>query len=593
MKTLLKVDHKNQKLLKRLISDHISVYKNKFIQAVFWMILSAIATSSLPFLLKSVFDDIFNRGNPYLLIPLCSIVLTVFVMKGISSFFESTIMAFIGQKIITDFQKRLFCHLMNADLQFFHKNNSGELISRFTNDTSLMRNAFSETILGLGRDSITLVLLTALMFIRDWFLAIFAIIVIPLAAIPIAYIGKKMRGIALGMQEELGRLTVHLSQVFQGIRLVKAYGTEKYEIERTNKLIDQVFKYIFKSTKTRSSGHPVIETLSGIAITFIIGYGGYQVMKGHRTPGDFISFIAAMVLLYQPLKRLSNLNASFQEGLSAAGRIYQVLDIPSFIKSPSKSFNPNTHQAKGEIVFDKVSFSYNSSQEVLHEISLTIQPGQKIAIVGHSGAGKSSFINLIPRFYDVTEGTIYLDGQDIKSYDLAYLRQQISLVSQEMTLFDESVSENISYGESGLKDFKRIEQAAKEAAAHDFISRLPQKYDSQLGENGVTLSGGQKQRICIARAIYKNAPILLLDEATSALDTSSEKKIQTILQKVMKHKTTIIVAHRLSTIVDADVIYVLDKGSIHESGNHQKLLKKNGLYTYLWSLQGQRIDDNT
>ncbi len=573
---------KSHELGRRIFYEHIRPYGRYFGVALVLMILAALSTSALPYLLQPVFDDVFTNGTLPLLMLVCGGIFLAFVMKGATSFGEAVIMTYVGQRIISDLQNRLFSHLLHLDLAFFHGTSSGDLLSRFTNDINLMRNAVATTLVGMGKDSFTLIFLVSLMFYRDWALACIAFFIFPLAVLPILRIGRRMRKVANNTQEELGSFTGHLTQVFQGIRVIKAYRTEEYEAKRAHAMIERIFALVYKSTRVRSASHPIIESLGGMAIVIVIAYGGWQVMHHARTTGEFISFIGALLLVYEPLKRLSNMNANLQEGLAAAARVFTILDTPAIIqdRSQAKPLPP----VKGHIEFQNVRFSYPDGKVALDGINLKIKKAQSIALVGASGAGKSTIINLIPRFYDIQQGTVFIDGIDIRDVTLESLRQQIALVSQEIMLFDATVQDNIAYGTFNATDTD-IMAAAKAAAAHEFIEVLPQGYHTMIGENGVKLSGGQRQRIAIARAMLKNAPILLLDEATSALDTDSERQVQAALKILMEGRTTLMVAHRLSTVVEAHKIYVLDGGKIVESGNHRALLESNGIYANLWHAQ--------
>lgn len=574
-------------LIKRLMHEHLAPYKIKFIQACFFMFMTAASTAALPFLLQPVFDDVFTKNDPHLLIIFCAAVLSAFVIKGFSSYGETVTMTRIGQSIISDIQNRVFRHLMSLDLEYFHKTNSGELLSRFTNDISLMRHSVANTIIGIGRDCFTLVFLVGVMFYRDWFLACLSFFVFPAAFLPIIRIGRRMRKVTFNAQEEIACFTKQLTQIFQGIRVIKAYSTENYEAIRARNQIEKIYKLVVKTSKVRSLSHPIIESMGGVAIISVIAYGGWQVMHHSRTTGEFISFIGALILAYEPLKRLGNLNANLQEGLAAASRVFEIIDTKGKIFSP-KSFK-KPEQVNGHIEFNNVHFSYGAQKEALKGVTFSVPSGKCVALVGASGAGKSTIVNLIPRFYDVNKGTIQIDGINVSDWKLEDLREQIALVSQEIALFDLSVFENITYGCQNFSE-QDVYDVAKSAAAHDFIEKLPQGYNTVVGENGVSLSGGQRQRLAIARAMLKRAPILLLDEATSALDTHSERHIQSALKKLMLGRTTIMVAHRLSTVIDADYIYVLENGKIIEKGTHQELLQLGKQYAHLWSKQAQSLD---
>jgi len=582
------LDKAKSSLLKRLWHDHICHYKKLFAMAIVAMIFTALATAALPYLLQPVFDEVFQSGNKDALFLFCGSVLVAFIVKGVGSFGEAVSMNYVGQRIIADIQHRLFKHLMNSDLHYFQSHHSGILISHFTNDVNLLRNAVAHTIVGLGKDSLTLFFLIALMFYRDLSLALATFVLFPTLVYPITRLGKRLRKVSHSTQEHMGEFTGYLSQIFQGVRVVKAYSAEAYESLRAQTKIQQIFRYIHKANVARALSHPIVEIMGGLAIVGVIAYGGYQVGQGERTTGEFVSFIAALILAYEPMKRLSNMNANLQEGLAAAKRIYTILDTHPLITEKAQKQELNSVQ--GKICFDNVSFSYLPDHPVLQGISFTLEPGKTAAVVGPSGAGKSTLINLVQRFYDVGDGAITIDGHDLRDLSFTSLRHNLALVSQEIVLFDESVTANVTYGFKDI-DETRVHKACKDAAAEEFIKKLPHKYDTKIGENGNKLSGGQRQRLAIARAMYKDSKILLLDEATSALDSESEKKIQAALKKLMHGRTTLIVAHRLSTIVDADVIYVMDQGRIVEQGSHSQLLKKKGLYAQLWQMQGDGTGD--
>ena len=576
-------------LTQRIMREHMYPFRYMFAFALFFMLLAALANGAIPFVLKNVFDDIFLGRDESLLLIISLSVFGAFALRGFASFGESVLMATIGQRIICDLQNRLFSHLMKSDLSFFNRNQSGELISRLTNDISVLRFSVSTAVVGIGKDAISLLVMIFIMFYRDWMLASIAFFLLPTIILPISKISRRMRKVTYNTQDQFGKITGQLSQIFQGIRVVKSYGMENYEIDRVHGATTRVCDLMIKATRIRSTTHPIIEVLGGLSSMLVIGYGGWQVIQGMRTAGDFISFMAAMLLCYEPLKRLGGLNSNLQEGFAAAKRVFEVIDTqPTII---SKANAKPLKVEEGNIDIKDVTFWYNPDVEALKGINLSIPKGSTVALVGASGSGKSTIMNLIPRFYDVTNGDILIDGQSIRDVTVGSLRHQIGLVSQEIMLFDDTIYNNIAYGCLGASP-EEIYAASKAAAAHNFIECLPQGYDTLAGENGVILSGGQRQRIAIARAMLKNAPILLLDEATSALDTHSERFVQEALEKLMTGKTTLIVAHRLSTIVGADTIYVLDKGQIVEQGNHEDLIGKNGYYAALWLAQSTVSDQN-
>lgn len=571
-------------LVSRLWREHIKPYRWHVVSGLLCMACAALTTAVLAKMLQPLFDDVFMARNEAMLFQVAGLVLGVFILKGISGFGESVSMIYVGQKIIGDIQRRLFDHFIIADLAYFHARSSGEIVSRFTNDVNLMRNAVTTALTGMGKDTLSIFFLIGLMFYQDWLLASLAFFVFPLAIFPIVKIGKKMRKVSLNTQEEMGEFTILLHQVFQGMRVVKSYAMENYEQTRAHRLINSLSRLNIKAGRVRAASHPIMETLGGIAIVIVILYGGTQVISGNRTTGTFISFITALLLAYEPMKRLAGLNANLQEGLAAALRIFSAIDLkPTIVNAP---LAPTLQIQKGEILFHEVNFFYPNGKKALKNISLKIPAGQRIALVGPSGSGKSTLLNLIPRFYDVTAGSIMIDNFDIREVSLNSLRSQIALVSQEVVLFDDTVKANIAYGYGNLESSEEnIIHAAKAAAAHDFILQLPQGYNTIVGEQGVRLSGGQRQRLSIARAMLKNAPLLLLDEATSSLDTESERQVQAALNRLMEGRTTVVVAHRLSTVMDADMIYVIEEGEVSEKGTHLQLLDNNKTYARLVDLQ--------
>jgi ATP-binding cassette, subfamily B, bacterial MsbA len=569
-------------LVWRLSRDFMRPHAVRIAVAFLLMGAAAGSTALRAWLMQPVLDRVFVGRDPSWLLLIAGGALAIALVKGVADYGEAVLMNRVGQRVIADVQITLFSRLMRADLAYFHANPSGTLISRFTSDAVLLRNAAANVLGAIGKDSLTVVFLVGVMFYQDWLLALVSFFIFPVAIHPIVGIGRRMRRVTANTQTEVGQLTTLLSQTFQGARLVKAYGMESYEERRAAALFERLFALIDRATRTRSAASPMMETLGGVAIAVVILYGGHQVIGGARTPGAFFSFVTALLLAYQPLKSLANLNASLQEGLAAADRIFQVLDVEPRIRDRPGA--KPLRIAGGEIRVQHVRFGYAPGAVALDDITLTIPAGRTVALVGASGAGKSTILNLIPRFFDVTEGSIAIDGQDIRSVTLASLRAAIAIVSQEVTLFDDTLRANIAYGRFGASA-EDIEAAARAAGIDGFIRELRDGYETQVGEHGVRLSGGQRQRIAIARAMLKDAPILLLDEATSALDSESERQVQAALRVLIRGRTTLVIAHRLSTVQGADLICVIDRGHLAESGRHADLLARNGLYARLYAMQ--------
>src|SRR5208282_1907286 len=569
-------------LVARLVREFIRPHTRRIAFAFLLMGLAAASTALRAWLMQPVLDRIFVAHDGSLLLLIAGGALALALVKGLADYGEAVLMTRVGQRVIADVQIALFARLMRADLAYFHAHPTGTLISRFISDAVLLRSAAVSVLGAIGKDSVTVVFLVGVMFYQDWLLALVSFFVFPLAIHPIIGIGRRIRRVSANTQAEIGQLTTLLSQTFQGARHVKAYGMEDYEERRATGLFERLFALIDRASRTRSRASPMMETLGGTAIAVVILYGGHQVITGARTPGALFSFITALLLAYQPLKSLANLNASLQEGLAAAQRVFEVLDVePSIRDMPGAR---PLRVADGEIRFEGVRFGYTPGAVALDGVSLKVPAGRTVALVGPSGAGKSTILNLIPRFFDVDEGSIAIDGQDIRSVTLASLRGAIALVAQEVSLFDDTVRANIAYGRFGASSAE-IEAAARAAAADGFIRELPRGYDTLVGEHGVRLSGGQRQRVAIARAMLKDAPILLLDEATSALDSESERQVQAALRALIRGRTTLVIAHRLSTIQGADLICVVDRGRIVEIGRHAELLARDGFYARLHAIQ--------
>jgi len=567
-------------LVKRLMKQYVASHTRALVFAIICMVLVAGATAANAWMMQPVLDDVFLKKDAHMLFLVPIAVFVIGVVSAFASYGQTVIMRNVGQRIIADMQIDLFSHLMHSDLAMFHDQASGRLISRFTNDIMLMRNAVSTVLTGIAKDLFTMIFLIILMFHQSIGLALIAFVVFPLAVLPILRLGRRMRKVSDSTQQQLGHFAAQLDETFHGVRMVKAYGREDHEIERARSIIEKLYILYFKASRIQAAASPIMELFTGAAIATVIWYGGYQVIHGTTTPGAFFSFVAAMIMAYKPAKTLATLNNSLQEGMAAASRLFTVLDATPAIRDLPDAKPLAITQ--GAIRFENASFHYAPGAGGIDDIILDVPAGKTVALVGPSGSGKSTMVNLLLRFYDVNRGMITIDGQDIREVTLATLRGSMSLVSQEIVLFDDSVRANIAYGRMDASEAEIIE-AAKMAAADSFILELPEGYNTIIGPHGVKLSGGQRQRLAIARAILKNSPILLLDEATSSLDNTSERAVQQALEKLMQNRTTLVVAHRLSTIRNADIIYVLDGGRIVESGTHDALLQKNGMYYHLYA----------
>jgi len=569
-------------LIKRLFKGYLRPHASGFITAFVFMGLGAATTGALAKMIEPIVNQLGKGLGDMQVLALGGSVLGIFALRGVATYLHTVIMNRIGQRIVTDVQQQMHRHLLEADLAFFHANASGVLMSRLTNDVAVMRQAVGECMTSSFKGGLTLAFLIGVMFYQDWKLSIAAFFVFPLSALFVMKIGKHMRRYSMKTQESIGQFSSLLNQIFQGMRHVKAYGMEALEHERIRGVTEDVYKLALKGFKASALANPMAEILSGLAIVTVILYGNWQVEQGLTTPGALFSFITAFILAYDPMKRTAKVNGQLQSGLAAAERVFQVLDTrPAIVDKPgARELDVTDFTVK----IDDVVFNYIDGTLALDHVSITVPHGKTVAIVGPSGAGKSTIINLIPRFYDVVSGRITIGGMDVRDVTMASLRRHMALVSQETALFDDTVRANIAYGrrEASLDD---IQAAAIAAFADTFIRALPQGYDTIVGEHGVKLSGGQRQRIAIARAMLRNAPLLLLDEATSALDNESERAVQDALKRLQAGRTTIVVAHRLSTIVDADLIIVMEHGRVVEQGKHGDLLEKRGVYARLYGMQ--------
>jgi len=560
-------------------------YWPRLLASMSCMVMVAALTSLMAFLVKPVMDDIFVNKRMDMLKLLPPAILVLFVVKGAFTYGSTYLISYVGQRIVADLRQGLYEHLQRLSLSFFDRTPAGVLISRVTNDVSQIQGAVSQGVTGLLKEVFTVIFLIGVIFYRDWKLALIAVLVFPMAFYPLVHFGRLLRRISRDNQATMGEITSHLQETLSGARIVKAFATEDFEVNRFRGSIQRLFKLILREVRVRAVSSPVMEALGGLGIAFIVGWGGYNVIQGHSTPGTFFSFITALLILYDPIRKLNGVNATVQTGLAALVRVYEILDTtPEIRDRPDAKV---LEEFRDSIEFDQVSFRYEEHGDpVLKEINLKVHQGELVALVGMSGAGKSTLVNLIPRFYEVTAGSVRIDGNDIRDLTISSLRRFIGVVSQQTILFNDTVYNNILYG-NWDKSRNEVHQAAKDAYAYDFIRSLPNGFETRIGDQGVRLSGGERQRVSIARALLKNAPILILDEATSSLDSDSELEVQKALDNLMHSRTTFVIAHRLSTVRNADRIVVLQNGRIVEVGRHRELLNRRGEYFRLHQLQFQ------
>jgi len=571
----------NKELLKRIFVL-VKHYRKTLMIAMVSMVIVSAMGSAQAYLIKPLIDKIFITKDQVMLNLLPFALIGVFLIKGVFYYTYTSLMDTAGQHIISDLRKRLFAHIHDLPISFFHNTPTGELISRIINDATLIQTAVSRALIGVLKDLCQIIGLLAVVFYLNWRLAAVSMIFLPMAVLSVVKFGKKFRQLSTNNQMTVAQVSNILHETIMGHRIVKAFGMEEYETNRFSAMIDRLFAIIVKDIRINSLQHPIMEFLGGLGIGAVIWYGGHQVISGQSTPGAFLAFLASIMMIYEPIKGVSNINSSVQQGLAAAARVFGLLEIkPAITDCSGAKVLPPFHQA---ITFDQVSFGYDHKEMVLQGINLTVKAGEVLALVGPSGGGKTSLVNLLPRFFDVSQGRLLIDGNDAREVSVKSLRSQIAIVSQQTILFNDTVRNNIAYGDPERPE-KEIVAAAKAAHAYDFIMQLPDRFETLIGESGSRLSGGQQQRISIARALLKNAPILILDEATSALDTESEREVQKALENLMKDRTTFVIAHRLSTIDNADRIIVIRDGRIVEEGKHRDLLDRHGVYNTLYKMQ--------
>lgn len=569
------------KIYMRLL-QYIKPYIPRMIVAIFCIIMAACANLYVPWILRDVIDEVLTTQNTVLLNTIAIGIVVVFFLRGIFFYGQTYLMSYIGQKVIIDIREDVYRHLQRLSLSYYEKRQTGKIMSYITNDVSAVQSALVDSMIELVTEGMTLLGSLGAMFYLDWKLSLLTLVTLPLVGQAINVFGKKLRTSSTAVQERAADITSVLQESISSVRIIKSFAREDYEIERFNKENNQNFRAQMKNSQIMATLTPVIEFLAAIGVTMIIWYGGKQVINHSLTAGSLIAFLVYAVNLSNPIKRLSRVYGNIQKALAAAARVFEVLDTQPEIKDmPGATSLPTIN---GYVALNHLTFEYKKGEPALRQVDLTVNPGQVVAIVGPSGAGKTTIANMIPRFYDPTGGNITIDGIDIRTVTLRSLREQIGIVPQETVLFNGSVFDNILYGRLDASQ-EEVLEAAKAANAHKFIIDMPEGYDTQIGERGSKLSGGQRQRISIARAILKNPRILILDEATSALDTESEKLVQEAVDKLMIGRTSFVIAHRLSTVQRADLIVVMEKGRIAEKGTHAELLAAGGLYSKLYQVQ--------
>ena len=574
---------KKQGTISRLL-QYVKPYKSWLVISMVCMVIVASMAGAQAYLVKPLLDEIFfNKDSTMLkLVPL--VIMGVFLVKGLFSYSYNYLLQKVGQSIIRDLRNLLYSHIQSLPLSFFQKKPTGELISRILSDVNLIQGAVSNVLVGILKDTCQVIFLIGVIFYQDWRMASIAMISLPLVIYPIVNFGRRHRRLSRGSQQTTAQVSNILYETITGNRIVKAFSMEKYEVSRFAKTLDELFAIVMRNTRIGAISSPLMEVLGGVGISLVVWYGGSQVIADKSTPGTFFSFLTALIMIYQPIKGVSAINNSLQQGIAAAERVFDVLDIQSDVAEKKDAIE--LPLIKDSIEFTNARFQYDENAEVLKGINLKVKAGEVLAVVGTSGGGKSTLVNLIPRFYDVSSGSLTVDGTDIRDVTFKSLRDQVGVVTQQTILFNDTVRNNIAYGSLDASE-EQIKDAARAAHALGFIQNMPKGFDTVIGESGARLSGGERQRISIARAILKNAPILILDEATSSLDTESEHEVQQAIENLVQSRTTIVIAHRLSTIRNADRIVVIQAGEIVEEGTHDTLLPLGGVYKMLHDMQFQ------
>ncbi len=567
----------------RRLFTYVRPYRTHLVFSILFGVCVSGITTLAALLVKPVLDDIFVAHDRTKLYLFPFLIVLLYSARGLCHYGHAYLIQLIGQRVVRNLRDELFTHMQCLPLSYFHRHHTGVMMSRIIHDITLIQRAVSSAVNSALRQGLTMLGLIGVAFYRDWFLASCAIVVLPLAGILVMEIGRRLRRLSRRAQEEMGQLSTLLEEVFSNIPIVKGFGREPYESERFQRRNGAYYRLMMRAVRTNELASPLMEALGAMGVAAVVFYGGQQVIAGTTTPGTFFSFLTAILLLYEPMRKLSRVNSTLQAAIAAAERVFPLLDMPGeYDGEHDKLALPPLRE---RIVFGDVSLRYQPDGPlVLQDIDLEIRAGEVVALVGVSGAGKTSLVHLLPRFFDLSRGCIRIDGADIRHVSLGSLRAQIGLVSQDIVLFDDTLRHNILYG-NPMASERQMRAAAEAAYVHEFVMQLPEGYDTVIGERGVKLSGGQKQRLAIARAVLRNAPILILDEATSALDSASEQMVQQALVHLMKDRTTFVIAHRLSTVRHADTIVVLHEGRIVEAGRHEALLEQGGHYSRLYDLQ--------
>ncbi len=563
--------------------EFLKPYRGRVALAMGCMVILAACTAATAWALQPALDEALSGKNPELIYLIPLLVIVLYIIKGVAYYGQATLMGHVGQRVIYDLRNRIYDQLTYQSLEFFAHRKVGEMLARISYDVTLVQAAVSTSVTALMRDSVSIVFLLGVVFYQEWMLAVIAMLVFPLVIYPIARFGKRMRHASFDGQVSMGEMSSLVEETVGGIRVVKAFGMEDYERSRFRRLTGDFLFHQLRMIRVQALSFPIMELLAGFGIAGVLLYGGMRVASGQTTAGTLVSFLAALIMLYEPVKRLSRANNEIQQGLAAAERLFDILDERVAVEDAADAKILNDFSRS--VCFDRVGLQYpNTDAPVLRDVSFEVMRGEVVALVGRSGAGKTSLVNLVPRFMDVSGGAVLIDGQDVRRLTQASLRSQMAMVTQEIVLFNDTVRNNIAYGLDASRQ-KDIEAVAKAANAHDFITALPEGYDTLVGERGVILSGGQRQRLSLARALLKDAPILILDEATSALDTESERLVQQAIDRLMHGRTVIVIAHRLSTIRHASRIVVLEGGNVAQIGTHDELIVRGGLYGELYHMQ--------